>query len=257
MAHKASDLLVYLSETYKGDWKKIYNIVIKREYPDWQEMEWTVGSVTENTITILDEGYSDVLKKSYHPPFVLYYRGDISLLSDPKCFRLAVVCAGTCPASLLNKTINDLCDLSNNTVVVTSDGYIADKCSRGKGKKKCIWVKGCGLNTRVGAELVEAEIAIINNGGLIITPYPNGVTIGVLQAMERDYIIGGLCDALLVSYAEKGTNISSSIISALNGGKDIMVYPTYPSKDLTINNTLIKEGAILVEDTSDIEENIK
>ena len=257
MAHKASDLLVYLSETYKGDWKKIYNVVIKREYPDWQEMEWTVGAVTENTITILDEGYSDVLKKSYHPPFVLYYRGDISLLSDPKCFRLAVLCAGTCPASLLSKTVNDLHDLPNNTVIVTSDGYIVDKCSRGKGKKKCIWVKGCGLNARVGAELVQTEIAVINNGGLIITPYPNGVTAGVEQSITRDCIIGGLCDALLVSYAEKAYNINQSILVALNNGKDVMAYPTYPSKDLTINNALIKEGALLVENASDIEENIK
>jgi predicted Rossmann fold nucleotide-binding protein DprA/Smf involved in DNA uptake len=39
-------------------------------------------------------------------------------------------------------------------------------------------------------------------------------------------------------------------------GREIMVYPTFPKWDGAINNTLISEGAILVEDADDIKREI-
>ena len=70
---QARKIIVALAIMHKGDWDKIYQAILKKEYPSEEEMEELVSSYKGNYITILDEEYPKRLKEGYKPPFVLFY----------------------------------------------------------------------------------------------------------------------------------------------------------------------------------------
>lgn len=69
--------LAQLSYAYEGNWNKIYKALQARETVPYQHIQ-------EKYITILDEEYPASLKELKAPPFVVFYKGDVSLLSLPK-----------------------------------------------------------------------------------------------------------------------------------------------------------------------------
>lgn len=66
-----------------GNWFKMYEVLTKDiqlkkvTHEQVQEAKERLG--TTKTLTILDEDYPDSLKEMQHPPFVLYYQGDLAL----------------------------------------------------------------------------------------------------------------------------------------------------------------------------------
>ena len=74
--------LLYLALKYKGEWNPIYEDVSNHVEIDEKEALKEISKVNSSYITILDEEYPESLRDAYKPPFVLFYYGDISLLSD-------------------------------------------------------------------------------------------------------------------------------------------------------------------------------
>ena len=73
-------VIIYLTIKYKGDWQDIYNAIKRKEKPD-SDFEEIINKVNDNVITILDKDYPKVFSSLLRPPFVIFYKGDISLLS--------------------------------------------------------------------------------------------------------------------------------------------------------------------------------
>lgn len=63
---------------YHNDWQKIYDGMVNNN--NLAELEELVSNFNGNYISYFDNEYPLVLKQAYHPPFVLYYEGDISAL---------------------------------------------------------------------------------------------------------------------------------------------------------------------------------
>lgn len=82
------DRLITLSMMKHGNWFKMYEVLTKDiqlkkvTHEQVQEAKERLG--TTKTLTILDEDYPDSLKEMQHPPFVLYYQGDLALLQKKK-----------------------------------------------------------------------------------------------------------------------------------------------------------------------------
>jgi DNA processing protein len=256
MVNSVRELLLALNEIHQGDWKLVIDQIEAHAFPEKELVEKAVSKVTDNYITILDESYPEILKQSYHMPLVVYYRGDINLLGSKDYKRLSVICSRECDLKLLDKAINDIAVLPDDVVLVTTNEQIIANCVRGAGKKKIILIKSCGLDQKLPNHLSYYENAIVANGGLIISRYPAEKLPEQYNFIESKFITSGICDAVLVvKVAEKGSDVIL-ISQHLAMGREIMVYPTFPKWDGAINNTLISEGAILVEDADDIKREI-
>ena len=246
------DILIYLSLKNKGDWKSIYRDIIGKIQIDDEEAKSLLKTVKSQVLTIFDENYPRSLYCSRNPPFVLYYYGDITLLSN----------------------------LGNNIGVVGSRDY----SDYGKMMtEKIVGEFAPELNVVSGmARGIDslAHIACIENGGRTIAVLPSGIDYCypssnwrlyqrlkknhlILSEYPNDYaptednfrfrnrIIASLSNALLVteSYGPSGTLIT--INCALEQGKDIFCVP-YRHTDNSHCNRLIKEGAILADNGKDI-----
>lgn len=77
-------ILLYLFKKYNGDWDKIYQAIADKLPIDEDDIEKCYRDSVDNMemfITIIDEIYPESLKQVFKAPFVLFYSGDISLLS--------------------------------------------------------------------------------------------------------------------------------------------------------------------------------
>lgn len=252
---KARDFIIALNEKYGGDWNKIYaDIANANRTVDSSEAEATVARIKDKSIILMDDDYPSRLKQIPHPPFVLYYRGNLDLLTSKNYIRLGVVCSRTCSDILLSKGAEDLRALPDNVVLVVSNRDIIANCLFGEKKKKIILIKICGLDQKMPYRVSDYEEEILKQGGLIITKYPANVYAEATHFIEKNLIMGGICDNILVVDIKAGNSANAVIMSALNLGSDIMVYPTLPEWENTTNNSLIAQGALLVENNEDIKE---
>lgn len=246
------DLLLYLSYKYSGDWERIFEAIKKREAVDMELLQECKNLIKCNFITIIDENYPQCYKQIFQPPFVLYYYGDINLL-DNYYSNLAVV--GSREALKENKQLTKeiIKNLNNEFVIVSGLAHGIDSIAHEaiiKNNGKTIAVLGCGIDYIYPKEN-EDLYNIIKKDHLLISEYPN------LTPPKNDYfpfrnrLVCGLAPLLFVPEVKlkSGTNISIKL--AIEQGKDILILPQSPNNG-TINNRIIKDGAILVESAQDI-----
>ena len=71
MKLNARDILLYLTLKHTNNWDKIYKALQTKEDIDYEDAERVCDEYCGEFITILDEEYPDILKRTYKPPFVL------------------------------------------------------------------------------------------------------------------------------------------------------------------------------------------
>lgn len=76
----ARELLLGYALKHENDWKKIHEAIRNEEKLTDADIE-RVNSFPGNYITPFDSEYPEIIKQRFEAPFVLYYDGDISLLS--------------------------------------------------------------------------------------------------------------------------------------------------------------------------------
>ena len=73
---EARQMLISLSLKYKNNWGRVYAAIKNRE-----EVAEELNSKYD-CITIIDDQFPKEIIKGYKSPFVIYYEGDITKLSD-------------------------------------------------------------------------------------------------------------------------------------------------------------------------------
>ena len=122
---------------------------------------------------------------------------------------------------------------------------------------KTIAVLGNGLNEIYPKQNIELAKQIIKSGGCIISEYPIGTKPEKLNFPQRNRIISGLSQGVLV--IEAGEKSGSLITGdfALEQGREVFVVPgNITSENSKGTNNLIKQGAKLVTNCEDILEEI-
>ncbi len=248
------EILLYLSLKYSGNWDEIYNNIKtnQNEY-DPEEVENYTKKYNGNFITILDEGiYPESLKNMTKPPFVLYYIGDISLISD-KRNKIAVVGSRKftyygekTTNSFVSKLAKDFVIISGLAIGIDS---IAHRCALNN-RGKTVAVLGNGINFCYIPENQDLYEELCKNH-LVISEYPPDVPPDQTNFPIRNRIIAGLCENLLVTEGKirSGTQITAYLM-AYKGG-NVCCVPTRAGEE-SICNKLISEGAFLVETPEDI-----
>ena len=248
------EILLYLSLKFLGDWDKIYECISNKEEIDLKEAEKLVKKYNGNYITILDENYPIGLKESTKPPFVIYYKGDISLL-DKKHLKLAVV--GSRKFSEYGKETTEMfvSKLAKDFVIVSGLALGIDSIAHTSAiinGGRTIAVLGNGINFCYLLENKDLYKELCEKH-LVISEYPPGVPPDPEKFPVRNRIIAGLCDNLLVTEGQirSGTQITACLMA--NKGGNVFCVPTRIGEE-SICNRLISEGAFLVETPEDIYE---
>ncbi|MGL5590971.1 MAG: DNA-processing protein DprA [Metamycoplasmataceae bacterium] len=246
-------ILIYFALKYKGDFISIYNALKNKEIVDpfeIDELEKKINSYEIKTITILDDEYPNRLKVIGNPPFVLFYEGDVSLMSGNS---LCLVGDNISEVTLkyMEQAVNQT---SKNNILVTNfykgfEEKIVEYYMNNQ--NQIIFVSANGLNKPYFAKEIT-----INNNFLIISEYPNDVNINKKRLKERNRITSALSDALIIFSSKRESGIMNLVTNFLDQGKEIYCYPGNQDED-DGNNILIKEGANLITSIDDIRINKK
>lgn len=208
-------------------------------------------------INISDDNYPAKLKNIYAPPITIFAKGDISLLNSKS---IAIVGSrepskyGIYVAEKFSK------ELSKEGITIVSGlargidtfAHVGALSSFGK----TIAVLGSGIDIVYPKENAK-YYREISEKGLIISEYIVGTAPESKNFPQRNRIISGLSDGVLVVEARKNSGTMITTDFALEQGKELYVIPGNITSNLSAGtNNLIKEGAKLVTDVYEILEDL-
>ncbi|MGM9873974.1 MAG: DNA-processing protein DprA [Bacilli bacterium] len=244
------ELIISLAIEHNGDWDEIYrSIETKRNITKFYD----ASSYSFSVLTILDKEYPDSLRRTYRPPFALFYYGDISLLINNKYKKLAVIGSRECSQYGKDITSEIIKGLDDDFLIVSGlargiDG-IAHKTALDNELKTIAVIAG-GIDyiyPKENKELYER----IKKEGLIISETPFNGQPHPEQFVFRNRLIASICDSVLITEAKEKSGTLTTVGFALDMGKDILCVPNQANSNSSCNR-LIKEGAILVENSIDV-----
>lgn len=206
-----------------------------------------------NMITLASDCYPFLLKHIYDPPFVLFYKGDLSLLTLP---LMGVVGAREC-TQYGRKALEQLLPLliEHKVGIISGlakgiDTYAHHETTQLNGKT--IAVIGTGLDVTYPRENVALQ-AHLSLHHLVLSEYPLGTPPRKHHFPMRNRIISGLSDGVLVIEARSRSGSLITARMALEEGRDVFAVPGSIFSELSRGcNDLIKLGAIPVTEASDI-----
>ena len=177
-------------------------------------------------IKISDNNYPQKLKEINNPPKQLYVLGDENIINQ---FSLAIIgcrnyteygrkIAKDLSFKLADKSINIISGLAKGI-----DSFAHIGCIIGGGRT--IAVLGSGFNNIYPKENRELFKEIIKTGGVIITEYEPDTKPLPQNFPERNRIISGLSDGVIVIEARKQSGTLITVDYALEQGKEIFAVP--------------------------------
>lgn len=240
---KSRDILIYFAAIYSGDWDQIFNAIQTHQSVDEEIAMKTVAAIekTSGIITLLDEEYPASLKAVRKPPFVLFYHGNIKLLSDD-VKKFAFVGNRHLSSEDENRVKNAMSMTDKDHVLVTTmaRGTAAVAC-RMHDVSKMICVLGTGINTCYPPSNMDIYQDACKNG-LVISEYPDMTDPTPNKFLERNRIVAAISNKVIIGAMDKsgsGTAIIAAI--ALEQGRDVYAVPSPVPEDYV--NELINEGA--------------
>lgn len=176
------------------------------------------------SISILDQEYPLDLKEIYNPPALLFYQGNLDLLAKP---RLAIVGSRNCSdvgAKSVQKLIKEL---GNQFVVVSGLARGIDTCAHVASLKNggtSIAIIGTGLDRYYPKENTKLQDYMAKNH-LVLTEYVAGEQPLKFHFPERNRIIAGLAQGVIVVEAKMRSGSLITCERALEEGRDVFAVP--------------------------------
>ncbi len=245
------DILLYFSLKYKGDFKKIYQAIVDKEEINQKELDKSKQRMECKYTTIVSDDYPQTLKHIEKPPFVIYYYGDLNLVNQ----KTLGVAGTTKPSQYgIDITCTFVKDLvENNRVLVNGldlgiDEITTQQVIDSKGKN--IVVLPCGIDCCYPEKHRELYEELKENH-LMMSEYPFDLKHEKSNSFARNRLIAGLSEALLVTETEIESTNMITVGYTLDQGKYVMCIPSSISSQSGCN-TLIKQGAMLVEDAGEV-----
>jgi len=212
-----------------------------------------LNKLSANVVTFDDKEYPKSLRDISFPPSILFFRGDINILNDT-CLALV----GTRRFSTYGRNVSVSLSKSlvENKIAVVSglakgiDTFCHDAVIQNNGKT--VAVKGCGIDVYYPRENKALEEAIARKG-LIISEFLPGTQPESHNFPMRNRLISGISRGIIVIEAGRKSGALITAHYALDQGKSVMAIPGSIFSETSKGcNWLIKQGAILVDDISDI-----
>lgn len=177
-------------------------------------------------IKIGDKLYPKKLLHIYQPPKCLYVLGNATILNEPS---IAIIGCRRCSDYGKKVSYYFAEELSKRKIVIVSGLAKGIDAYAHKGalnvKSKTIAVLGCGLDIVYPSENLEIYKKIIQTEGAIVSEYPLGTRPERHHFPERNRIISGLSDGVLVVEAKERSGTLITVEHALEQGKDVYAVP--------------------------------
>lgn len=232
------------------------NIVKERAKMDVDEL-WARNEQAEiKIITIKDADYPPLLKHIHNPPYLLYIRGDASVLGGK---MLAIVGSRNCTSYGLHvaKTLSH--ELAGAGIIVVSGLALGIDAESHRGTLAANGLTVAVLGSSVDRDNItprsNANLGdeIIANGGAIISehPVPTPPTNGSFPARNR--IMAGMTAGTIVIEAAEGSGSLITANHALENGREVFAVPgSILSPQSFGTHFLLKNGAKIVTCANDI-----
>ena len=209
-------------------------------------------------VRVGDRDYPDKLMPFEHKPEFLFYKGR---LPDKKKPSVAMVGARACTNYGRNVAKSIARELSDSGVQIISGMARGIDTYSGlgalEGATPTYAILGCGVDVCYPTENIELYNEIVKSGG-IISEYPPGDKPLAWHFPQRNRIISGLADKIVVVEAKENSGSLITVEWALEQGKDVMAVPGRIGDKLSSGcNRLIKSGAGIVTSAKDILEELK
>ena len=192
----------------------------------------------DNALTIFDQEYPSELHDLRYPPYVLFYKGDLSLLKEEK---IAVV-GSRKPCDYALKATECLCRGNKDKAVISGLAKGIDSQAH-RNASKTIAISGCGIDRVYPYEnaLLYEEIG---KKGLILSEYPDRVKPYAYHFPFRNRIIAALASKIYIMQSSERSGTMTTVNEGLELGRSIKVLPyDLFDPDGFQNNRLIYEGA--------------
>ena len=214
--------------------------------------------ITKHNITPLfftDDAYPYRLKECDDAPIIVYTKGN----QDFNAGRFVGI-VGTRKLTDYGKTQCQklITEFSQRNITIVSGlAYGADICAHKAALEQglnTVGVLGHGLD-RIYPDLHRSTAARMLSQGALLTEYPSGTNPDKQNFVQRNRIIAGLVDALVVveSAARGGSLITAEVANSYN--RDVFAFPGRTSDEFSAGcNALIRENkAALIENAADLE----
>jgi DNA processing protein len=200
-----------------------------------------------------DPAYPALLKQIEDPPPLIYASGDINLLQTP---QIAIVGSRKCTPGGAQNTREFAFELSRAGLTITSGMALGIDTQAHQAALKAggntIAVTGCGLDRIYPASNKKLAQDIVERG-LLISEFPMGTAALPGNFPQRNRIISGLSVATLVVEAAQRSGSLITARLAAEQGREVFAIPGSIHNPQTRGcHKLIRDGAKLVEQTSDI-----
>ncbi|MCK9266914.1 DNA-processing protein DprA [bacterium] len=224
----------------------------------WEELPWQdeIRFCRQQNVKILtreDADYPYLLKQIYAPPFMLYVKGKI-----PKTEQTIAI-IGTRNPSLYGRRMAEKFAIElaylGFTIISGLARGIDTAAHKGalKGAGKTVGVLGSGFNNFYPRDNFKLAERILDNNGAIITEFNFSARPEPSHFPIRNRIVSGLSKGVLVIEAGQRSGALITANCALDQGREIFALPGQVDNIFSKGvNYLLKEGALLVENTQDI-----
>lgn len=206
-------------------------------------------------ITRFDHTYPNLLKEIYDPPWVLFYKGNLSVLKNKRALAVVGTRKPTKDAYLIMKEIllpliqKDWCIVSGLAYGIDAIGHQLALNANGS----TIAVLGSGLEAIYPKEHQTLADKIAENN-LLLSEYLPHQRAQKWQFPLRNRIISGLTLGTLVVEAKERSGSLITADQALEQGREVFAIPgSLLNENSRGTNYLIQQGAKLVMTSQDIE----
>jgi len=206
-------------------------------------------------ITWQNKAYPKKLRNIYAPPPLLYCFGNIALLKNP-----AIAIVGSRKITDYGRKVTEKLtgDIVRqfNLVIISGlakgvDSVAHKTCLKMNGKT--VAVLGSGINVIYPAENKNLYWQIIKSKGLIISEFPPNTTPSAGNFPQRNRIVAGLSQAVIITQAAKKSGSLITARLALEAGIDVFAVPgPIDNHYFEGASWLIKQGANLITSIDDL-----
>ncbi len=272
--YKSPEEIYNLSENKLLQVKGISNVSVKNILNEKikENLERHIEYMLKNNIdiiSIVDEEYPKSLRNIYDFPVSLYCKGNIKILKDKV---IAIVgcrdatnygknAAKYFSYNIAKQNINIVSGLARGIDSYAHIGVICAQIEENSANsinnlKKCgktIAILGNGLDIIYPEENKKLAQQILENGGCIMSEYPLGAKPERIHFPERNRIISGISDGILVIEAKEKSGTLITVDFALEQGKDVYAVPGNINSNNSVGtNELIKQGAKMVTNYEEV-----
>lgn len=207
-----------------------------------------------NQISPAEHPYTEELQHHPNPPSKLFYRGELPSSRIP-----TVAIVGTRKPTIYGREIAK--KIANE--VASRGGIVVSGMALGiDGIAHNAAIEAGGITLAVLANGVDKLYPtshrglgekILKTGGAILSEYEPGIPALPYRFLERNRIVSGLADAVVVVEAAARSGTLSTASHALNQGKEVFAVPGNITSPLSAGcNKLIKQGAQPLTEIQDL-----